>query len=180
MKKIIISLFVALLFSACEKDVIIYDPGNMEYGMATAKKNGADWKASTYCGISNSPRRFFTVAMRTYYQNIVLREAMSFNFIPTNVGKYKIHPMIFPTNIEDTILTSHYWFLIDDGDVVGDSYTVDDSVSDNEIEVTYIDTIAGIARGRFKVTFKVDKPKKESYLPDCVEFSEGSFNVTFL
>ncbi len=179
MKKIIISLFVALLFSACEKDVIIYDPGNMEYGMATAKKNGANWTASAY-GVNSQIKGYFGLLLQTFHLNVINRETISFQYMPIKVGKYKVHPVHFPYYIIDTIAASHYGILIDDGDVAGDSYTVDDSVSDNEIEVTYIDTIAGIARGRFKVTFKVDKPKKESYLPDCVEFSEGSFDVTFL
>lgn len=179
MKDILILSFIVLFFSACEKDVIIYDPGQMEYGMATAKKNGAKWTASASGGI-NSSRNYFILSMKTYYQNTIDREILGFQHIPIKMGKYKLDPMVFPTSIGDTIPVSHYWFLIDDGDVVGDSYTLDDSASDNEIEVTYIDTIAGIARGRFKVTFKVDEPKKESYLPDCVELSEGSFDVTFM
>ncbi len=68
--------------------------------------------------------------------------------------------------------------MVDDGDVGGDAYDVDET-KDNEVIVTYIDTIAGIARGRFRVSFVVDEPKMYDSSPDCLTFSQGEFEVTF-
>lgn len=172
--------YLFMLLPSCKDEVWIFEPGPMEYGKATAKKNGEEWTASAVSVKYDPPyENYFRVDYSTFEQGLYLRESILLGRIPTIIGKNKVYKLSQDNFTYDKVV-SGYGLTIDDGDVAGDFYNLDESADDNEIEVTYIDTIAGIARGRFTVTFKIVPPIENPNAPECVKFSDGTFEAAFM
>lgn len=172
--------FASLLLCTCSKDeVLIFEPGDMEFGYAKALKNEHDWMASVYGFQYDMPNdSHFFMHFNTYLSGIYLRESLIIGKIPKAKGTYSIIKTSMNDTYSDKAIAS-YDISEDDGDVAGDSYFVDEDANHNKVEVTYIDTIAGIVRGKFSVTFLIKEPKKNSQNSDCVQFTDGEFEATF-
>lgn len=176
-------VFAVFFFSmGCKKEVIkipIFYPGKMTYGRMDAKKGGEDWVASSAAFNYDTIPSFFGISSATFSEEDFLREELIFNKIPKTTGKYVISGPI--NNIFDGFVGSTYHTSEDDGDASEDNWDVDETATDNYIEVTMIDTVANIVQGNFTVSFNIATSggKRNPDNPDKVKFSKGTFDVTF-
>jgi hypothetical protein len=166
----------------CEKEefVPIFHPGSMTYGRMNADKNGVDWVASSLAQVYDTIPSLFGIGASTFSEEGFARENLAFNKIPKQVGRYNIRGPI--NNILDGFTGSSYFTKEDDGDALEDTYEVDESVTDNYLEVTLLDTVAHhFVQGKFTVSFKIATPggKRNPSNPDKVKFSNGTFDVKF-
>ncbi|MBI1226900.1 MAG: hypothetical protein GC192_16835 [Bacteroidetes bacterium] len=182
MKAGFITVFVISCISiGCKKEekVPIFHPGDMTYGRMDAKKNGKNWIASSSAQNYDNIHSLFALDAVTYSEEGFLREELFLNKIPKKVGKYVVSG---PYNdIIDDFIGSAYHTLEDDGDVLEDTWDVDETAADNYLEITFIDTIENIVKGNMTVSFKIstDGGKRNADNPDKVKFSKGAFDVTF-
>ena len=182
MKKIIpISLtFILLLglFSSCKKDelpnVPIYEPGEMLFGSASGKKAGHDWQASGIGLRQNDSIDFWTVSLGTVSKEGFSRENITLSFITPTPGLYKI-----AQEQSDNVLTSRYFTLQDDGDVLEDSYLVDQSSVFNQARITKVDTVNKVLEGIFTASYEIRDPENKinPNNPNRITFSDVSFSV---
>lgn len=128
--------------------------------------------AEEYTEVSNT----FGLAINTRenYEGVnVNRESLGFQFVPKKEGKYILPSGFIATNE----LSGYYGRIILDGDVIGASYYPIEGY-DSWIEVTELDTVTNLCKGRFNVGFKIDGDYSDSPYPPEVYFENGSFEVT--
>ncbi|TAK50393.1 MAG: hypothetical protein EPO28_00435 [Saprospiraceae bacterium] len=185
-KFIILISFIAIVISCKKEDtgfpIPIYQPGPMTYGKATAVKATENWTASAYGQEEDWSEGTVSVIAQTYSEEGFLREILSFQEVPKKIGKYNLSKTISPN---DGLVLASYGNIIDDGDVLGDYYNLDLNATDNFVEVTYIDTLERIIRGKFTATFVIDltgayKEKIDPANPDKVKFWNGMFDVKII
>ena len=181
MKANLLFAIVAICFSiGCEKEdkVLIFFPGEMTYGRMDAKKNGANWVASSAAFNYDTIPSLFGLKASTFSEDGFLREGLNFNKIPKKTGVYIVSGP--NNNVFDGFVGSSYHTSEDDG-VSEDRWNVDESATDNHLEVTLIDTIANMVKGNFTVSFNIATSggKRNPDNPDKVKFSKGTFEVEF-
>ena len=180
MKTKLLLTLTLLAFLACKKESIpIYYPGDMPFGKMMGKKEGYDWVASSYAQQQDNDPAYFGILASTCTIEGFLRETLGLNKIPMKTGSYKISGPY--NNIFDGFVGSSYGTSRDDGDVAEDNYIVDETADDNYIEITYLDTIANLVKGKFTVTYVVTTEHAGNpNNPDKVKFSDGEFEVEFI
>jgi hypothetical protein len=116
--------------------------------------------------------------MATVNENEFLRESITFNEIPPEIGVYKISGDV--SDKGDDLIGASYFRSEDDGDVVTGAYIVDTDgdKKSNELEITAIDTVARTVQGNFKVKFRQKPDTENTDYPTKVEFKKGCFDVT--
>jgi len=185
-KFIILISFIAIAISCKKEDaglpIPIYQPGPMTYGKATAVKATENWTASAYAILEDWSNGTISLNAETFSDDGFLRESLGFSEIPAEVGKYELGNF---RPLDDGIPGVGYCNIIDDGDVLGDCYVVDLTATDNFVEVTYVDTLERIIRGKFTATFVIDltgayKEKIDPANPDKVKFWNGMFDVKII
>lgn len=167
-----------MLFSNCGKEefVPIYEPGSMEYGWASAMKNGRNFEASGI-GVNypDYPDSMFVVHFMSYTSYGAEREILILGLFQSAPGQYKVSSENYNFDNRDVVSAS-YHTLQDDGDVAEDSYTVDLSYP-NRVSIDFVSTEEWFARGTFDLKFKIKKPKRNLLNPDIVYFRNGEFEV---
>ncbi len=172
-----------LLFWSCRKenttpvkpqeDYIIFNAGAMVNGKMGASLNNQNWLASSEGVILKIPTSSFFLDSYTYSEEGFERLSLYIFNIPFKIGKYTISSNNKETN-------SSVYRLYADGDVLGDSYDIDESNPNNIVEVTAIDTIQKTIKGIFETHYIIQKPKIDKNLPDKLDFLKGTFDVKIL
>ena len=172
----LLSSFIFLALS-CQKEELstipIYEAGEMLFGSATGKKAHLDWEASGI-GLSHTNSNEFWGILLGTSEDGFSRENLVLGFISATPGNYRIAREHSPG-----VITSFYLTLQDDGDVLEDSYLVDESVLSNVARITKIDTVENLIEGIFTATFEIRDPEKKvnPNNPDRLTFSDVSFSV---
>jgi hypothetical protein len=180
MKKNMIPMAAILLLfltNRCKKDemVEIFEPGPQMYGRVEATKKvggvgSAKWVASAAARRDyNDGDKFFWIQASTRNEQDEFREVISISKIPIAVGTYLI-PKDGVKGLYDR--------MVADGDAVGAAYRATDSEK-NSVTVTEIDTVLGIARGRFNVEFAITDDYDYTSYPDKVTFKNATFDLKF-
>ncbi len=162
--------FVVLVSIGCSKD---FSPDYSD-GFATAQFNGSDWKATARA--VEYLKDTFGLECNVYNKNGILRQSVGAVNIPLKLGKYT---SFRPTgHIPDNRVDCGYFRFISDGDVISESYNLMQE-DDNFITISNIDTVTGLIKGTFKLSFKLDTllGKYNEEAPDFVKFENGEFEV---
>jgi hypothetical protein len=175
-------LLITLLFACKDKNTEpveftpIYESGLMANGSLKALKNGLEFTASSV-GLKYE-KNYFAFSGGTY-QSSFLREHIALNKIPYKIGKYKV--IGNDGNLFDGTISSFYGTTGDDGDVMEDSYHLDET-QDNWLEVTAFDTIQNFAKGKFDIYYLINEPNKKinPKNPTKVHFSNAIFDIKLL
>ena len=176
MRTIILCTLLLSLFSCHKDDMPIYQAGDMEHGSINACRNGKNWEASGAGYRYMEKKDLFQLDGATYTYDGVLSEGWGINQIPLKIGKYTVFR--HPTGVGGFIgkTTAGFTTIVSDGDVIGDTYRLDES-HNNYVEVTTLDTIANKVAGCFELHFVVEQPKKYEYNSEEVCFKNGTFEV---
>ena len=192
-RTIIALFFAASLFVGCQKEIEyphgpIYEPGPQTFGWSTSEKNGLSFESSGYA--IKSPElgdELFAVHFVTYTDWGAQRELISMGPFEYKLErKDDVVENITKDDLEQSIklkqVTASYGTLADDGDVLEDSYVIDER-GDNWATITAIDTIDGevVIRGAYNLHFKFknNRDKVNEANPDHVRFTDGVFEVRF-
>jgi hypothetical protein len=103
------------------------------------------------------------------------------NEIPFKTGDFEVRNHA-AAGIYNGFVGARYYLLASDGDALDDVYYLDESAGDNVLEVTFIDTVAWVARGTFNLSFVRDENETNPnpLHPDKLRFSNGVFEVKFI
>ncbi len=185
MKKLLIYIIFLFLCSCKKEDanVIeidnspIYEPGSMEYGWTTAKKNGKDFKASTLALKYKNYNKKFGILFGTYTIDGAQRDFAILNSIKYEVGKYQV---TLSDNLDTNKVNMSYYTHAYDGDITEDKYIIDEGAN-NYIIITEIDTIKNSVKGEFLLNLLIapDQPKNNPLNPNKLKFTEGKFETRF-
>ena len=161
-----------------------YLPGDTTFGVVYAVlQDSVFWVAS---GLAQnqmehptSPDEYFGIQFNTYESVFGFqRENLFLSEIPKNkLGNYTISSGHF--DFDDELIGATFYTVADDGDVLEDSYEVDESVLDNMLTISSIDSINNVYEGSFTVTFKIATigGKMNPNNPDRMTFRDASFRV---
>jgi len=153
----------------------------MEYGWVLAEKNGEEFSASIYAEKGKEPPfdNHFALRLSTQVMDGSLRELISFFKIEYVEPKtYLFGPESEPFNGK---VSTNYYTLRGDGDVLGDIYLLDESAPDNVFTITEVDTFTNVVKGTFTVSYIIDpnREKKDPANPDKLKFTDGVFETSF-
>jgi hypothetical protein len=184
--KIIIIVFLfSLLFWSCRKentiastkeDYIIFNAGQMINGKMGASLNNQNWLASSEGVILKTPTTLFGLEASTYTEEEFQRVAFYIENIPFKIGKYTIKKK----KGNEKATNSTVYRLYADGDVAGDGYDLEESNTNNFVEVTAIDTVQKTIKGTFEAHYIIQSPKIDKNLPDKLDFLKGTFDVKMI
>jgi len=161
-----------------------YRPGDTTFGVVYAiLQDSVFWVASglalSQAWHTTDPEKYFDLQFNTYESEFGFhRENMYLSEISkSTIGNVKISGGHF--DLDDGFVGASFHTLTDDGDVCEDSYEVDESVSNNMLIISSIDSINNIYRGSFTVTFKIATigGKMNPDNPDKITFKDASFWV---
>lgn len=165
---------VLILFTNCEDDFI---QGGPYWGTVNAKKNGEAWSGKIRGSEQNN---LLGITIDNHSHEGFLREDLFIDRIPKEIGVYSI-PKSDTLRVYDFV-TSTYFTLEDDGDVILDVYYVDANDNSNYVEITSIDVTKQIFSGKFQIRFIRDttRIKRHPSIPDTIKFTNGSFTTRTL
>lgn len=164
-------------------------PSKYSWGSFSAQMNGKVWG-------QNYPNGFQEIRGDTFQggnaENQCLEESHSISFdwfnkqgfhrenlilrkIPLLSGKYKVIPNPSKCKMTDPIYAMFYTST-DDGDVLGDIYTILPT-QDNFVQIDNYDNYTKEIRGKFQLTFVIKSIGANHVLPDTLQFTEGSFHT---
>ncbi len=185
-----LSLFsIILFFTSCTREPLgigeviepqvnpegLY-PGKQLYGWAKGTKNDYTWEASSYFSFHVDGKNFIGMSFNTYSIEGYLRESFGFDEIPfDSIGVRRIKRG--PSRYYDGACGSSYARLESDGDLLTAFYDLDESASDNIIEITRIDVNSRIVEGNFSATFLLEG--YNPYYPKVARFENVKFSSGF-
>ena len=178
MRKLLIFSFV-LTLAGCSlfgKDDDVFQ------GEISARMNGQAWPDSSRYAlgnaqISSSVEEGVWILLNTYNQQGLVRETIEFPHLPKPVERYQLaRTYIF---VGEERSTWPYRTVVDNGDVGGDRYWIDET-ADNYVTIIAYDSTAGRVTGTFAFTAIIDTTVRSSMLsasPDTIRFTEGRFEL---
>ena len=165
-------LLVSVSFLICcgkeEKEVIIYDAGNQEFGWAIGTKEGVQWEASSYWRYHQNDSTFCGINFVTYTSYGAERENFALNEIPLSIGTYSVSGEL--SDLGDELVGGSLSLSIDDGDVGGVSLKVNDDKS-SYITITEINSSTNTMKGFFEIYFIHESGELK------IEIKDGEFEV---
>ncbi len=149
---------------------------NIYTGIATALKNGEEWNSVTYFDEIESEPSLFILRADVYNNTGFWRETFDIRRIQGNMD---IQEITTPNNQNELyLLSSNYGTLIDDGDVVGDIYSLDTTATNNFIQITNYNSFKAEIEGIFNVSFILTKDDKQGPVPpQTLVFTNGKFTA---
>lgn len=118
--------------------------------------------------------RFLTY--EPYFEELLLRENLSFNYVPINSG---IHPILSSSQWyqNQSISFGYYARLLDDGDVGDGSWTTDTTCV-SYIEITRLDLADREIEGKFEIHLKMESQGTHGILySERINFLNGRFKA---
>jgi len=162
-------LLVSVSFLLCcgkeEKEVIIYEAGNQEFGWATGTKEGAQWEASGYWQYHLNDSTLTSIKFVTYNSEGVQREKISIGYIPLSEGTLSIKRN---PDVNNGIARGSY--SMSDGDVSLGGLEVNEN-ENSYITISQIDSLTNTIKGFFEVYFISESGGLK------VEIKDGEFEV---
>lgn len=170
----IVFIWLSISLTNCADDYIM---GGPYWGTVNAMKNGGAWSGKIRGSEQNN---LLGITIDKHSHEGFLREDLFVNRIPKEIGVYNI-PKSDTLRVHDFV-TSTYFTLEDDGDVILDVYYVDANNNENYVEVTSIDFGSGTFSGKFQISFVRDttRIKRHLSIPDTIKFTNGFFKTRVL
>jgi hypothetical protein len=179
---VLFALPILLAISACQKEDRYWPlsqnwKGSQPYGKVGAFRNGEFWEAS--CEAKQIPNStLIDISSYTYHPlDSVFVEGFGFGKVPFKVGHYDgvktIFQQLYQPGWNDS-LSSYYVLGYDD--LIGPFYSPD-TTAHNWIEIESIDSVSGLIRGRFDVTYVLNPEYHKSKYLKKVHFGLGLFEV---
>ncbi|UZS00079.1 hypothetical protein [Chondrinema litorale] len=165
-------LLTVLILGCSEEDSLIPE---VYTGKVTALKNGESWESLAYFdSLEHIPNRYILKA-HVYNENSFWRETFDIRKLKAS---YEIQPIISYETSEPEKVSSHYNTMIDDGDVVGDIYSLDTTITNHYFQITDYDASKQEITGVFQVSFILTRDDGEGETPpQKLEFTDGKFTV---
>jgi hypothetical protein len=171
--------FLAILTLAqhsCTKE----DPNDKFYwGEATATKNQLPaWEARPRCVVNKPYNQGIDIIINVFNDKGFKREDLFFYKIPNEVGTYQITSSSLYA--VDSTHGASYRTLLDDGDVLGDRYSLHYGKIENKLIIDK--KMRDEIWGTFQVAFVKDKTflPEDPTAPDTVVFTNGKFHTKLL
>ena len=206
MKKIYPFLIILpfILFFSCEKDEptvplpvepaqeedtialrpFKYTAPTSDYGFVNAIwQDSFRWEAGGVAQAqdwhSTHPDDYFTLQFVTaepFGEFLLKRQDLYLTEIPLRKrGSYRISGSHW--DLDDGLVGGSFFTVTDDGDVLEDSYIVDENSPDNELAITEVDTVEQIYWGTFTVSFEISTQggKRNPDNPDKFKIRNAEF-----
>jgi hypothetical protein len=119
------------------------------------------------------PEENYWIRLEWYNKQGFNREELFLKKVPLKVGKYKVIPFTPNCQMTDPVYAI-FFTSIDDGDVLGDTYTILPTY-DNFIQVDNYDAYTKEIKGKFQLKFVVETKTSGHVLPDTLQLTEGRF-----
>jgi hypothetical protein len=176
-KVLLFAVATPLLFTQCKKDVL--DTNVPYFGLAKATVNGTPTTFTKVRGFSE-PNSFNEYGFSfNIFEGLINKAALSIGPLnPPVMGRKRIAKSTFGSKI----LTSTYFTLRDDGDVLCDKYNVYEPDSlNNFIDILAYNPQTKEIRGRFQITYLIDSTRLATIgrcrptTPDTLRIQNGEF-----
>ena len=104
--------------------------------------------------------------------------SLSFFKIPKKEGKYTLQQTV--NNIDSNKIGAAYFTLSNQGDVLEEYYVIDESKSDNFIDISYYSKKEKEIAGSYNITMVInpDRGKNNPASPDTIHVSSGEFHLS--
>ncbi len=168
-------LIIILAMAGCKKEPVMFD------GTITAKKNDKKWNGE--CEVIKLSRLGFEneIDIRFYKFNKAGYTRETFHITRVSIQIGKINIIQYNTDSINNIISingTSYHTLIDDGDVLDETYFLLES-AENTLEITKLNEQTSEIEGKFNLTFyrnpEEENPNPNS--PDTVCFTNGEFKA---
>ncbi|HAK77106.1 MAG TPA: hypothetical protein DCR35_02420 [Runella sp.] len=185
--KSIISLFL-LIATSCSvfQDI---GPSKYSWGSFSAKINGKVWGESYSGGFqeirgdtfqggnaeNQCPEESHSISFDWFNKQGFHRENLILRKIPLLSGKHQVIPNPSKCKMTDPIYAMFYTST-DDGDVLGDIYTILPT-QDNFVQIDNYDNYTKEIKGKFQLTFVIKSIGGNHVLPDTLRLTEGRFHT---
>ena len=176
-----IYLFLSLLIItglySCEEEL---PPSIFSNGNANATRNGLDWNAGVFLGITPNFENRWGISIVRFNEFGIKRESLGFDKLKNVKTKQEIFTVSLTELTFNTSPDSadvFYTTVIDDGDVIGDFYEVVREGNENWLQIDEI--VNGRVRGRFELHLKLspNNPSLEIDAEPTIDFVNASFDV---
>ncbi|MCW5924971.1 MAG: hypothetical protein KIS77_21805 [Saprospiraceae bacterium] len=180
MKHLFTILIAMMLFSACKKETQKPEEEVIYLGDAIAMKNGETWSAKTSGKYFHTDPSKFSLLIENYTVDGYRRGSLFFRGMPFEEGKFFFNILNYQSQAaNDSVQTSTFHTMLDDGDVIGDSYQL---VRDSAAWLTVRIKDAGISdiEGEFSAKFVKWLYMGEEYdpaSPDTIIFTNGTYHA---
>lgn len=159
-KKHLLYLFLSIIIlNSCKKEGIYY------VGWSNALKNNLEWEGEIYSYQSPRHSDRIDIFLNEFNQQGFLRGSLDIYRIPNEVGKYELQ------SNDDSVSYSIFFTLLDDGDVLGSAYLLNDN-EDNFVEIER--KKGDKVWGNFQVTYYLENGS------DTLVFTNGQFKTKIL
>jgi|WetSurMetagenome_2_1015567.scaffolds.fasta_scaffold64565_3 hypothetical protein len=165
-------ILATLILSGC-LDTGEFNPDKTK--LCHASLNGIEWEGESFLYANPNKNDTMDIVINVFNKESILREKLLFFNIPINLGTYLLHE----TNVSNRyfVTGASYQTILDDGDVLGEQYYVNDNSNDNWVEINNIsfDSDKLIIDGMFKVKLFIDSTRGKIFeeSPDSIVFSNG-------
>jgi hypothetical protein len=183
---IIINLLLLVTIFSCkkaEKEEPVwplgdYWKGSQTYGTVQALRNGEVWEASGIAFHDGSELECGILIGTFDPIDSVERENLSFSYVPYTPGLFEVSKgkwISVNGSLQWVKVANRYALQYDD---LVNTVFYPDTTKNNWIQIESIDSIQGIIKGKFDVTYRISPSGEEKTdYPREVHFSQGSFEV---
>jgi hypothetical protein len=174
MKKnyLILLLFGFLATVSCKKEddgvVIIYEPGEQEFGWAKGTKEGKAWEASGFWRYHQNDSTYWGINFITYSDYGAQRESFGLNEIPFSIGSFPVKGGV--NDLGDGFVGGYFGQWADDGDVIIGFMNVNEK-ENSFITISEMDTLTATMKGFFEIHFISEDESQK------IEIKNGEFEV---
>lgn len=172
-KQLILFMLIFSLIACSKDDSLIPD---IYTGTATALKNGEEWNSLAYFDEINTSTPTFIIRADIFNDEGHWRETFDIRRILPN---FDIQEITTTDNQNELgLLSADYATILDDGDVLGDIYSLDTTAVNNFIQITSYNSSRAEINGIFNVSLILTRDSNEpSTPPQNLEFTNGAFTV---
>lgn len=184
---ILIILLTCMLSDSCLENPM----PRISYGFINAEVNGKQWNKTynnayqaTYArdgtyGSAIPCETYITLSSELYNEDNYLRQTFLFIKLHPEKGRYEIVPFVNGYCDEQDPVYANFHTWTSDGDVVGDNYSVL-SGEDNFFEIESYNPNTKEMKGKFEVTFVLERQGWGHFLADTLRFKNGRFHTKII
>lgn len=176
-RRLILGMLLLLSLAACSEEDFMEEKDTSQY-RANLLLNGEPWTFTAISGRSNCDSDRLVMSLGYYNENNFRRMSLGISNFPAQPGKYTLLRRYSGQNeCESNLIYASLHTLLDDGDVLGESFHIVEDAPDNELIITRYDSANQLLEGRFQMTFAVTELFRidELDFPDTVRITYGSF-----
>jgi hypothetical protein len=140
-------------------------------GEAFALKNNKLWKAEISAIKPANRNTGFILSLYQYNKSGILLEGLTFDNLKATLDEQTLYT---PNFYEETGIPEAYHYTIIDGDVIDDTYRVDESKY-NYIKITRYDTVKATIEGNFEIHHLIQRDGRFTEGDPEVSFTSGEF-----